>query len=91
MRHRRRVARAVEHRHDGPRERVEDQPVAICRLKRVAADHKDDVRDRLPKAPAVKNGKNVAIIGAGGPIGLMHLQLARRAGAALRRTVRSGW
>jgi formate dehydrogenase beta subunit len=40
-------------------------PVAICRLKRVAADNKDDVRARMP-APAIqKNGKRVALIGAG--------------------------
>ena len=32
--------------------RVEDEPVAICRLKRVAADYKDDIRDRLPKPAA---------------------------------------
>ena len=31
------------------RTRVEEEPVAICRLKRVAADHKDDITDRLPK------------------------------------------
>jgi formate dehydrogenase (NADP+) beta subunit len=47
------------------RGRVEDKPVAICRLKRVAADHREDVSDRLPKAPAQKNGKHVACIGAG--------------------------
>jgi len=47
------------------RGRVEDKPVAICRLKRVAADHRDDISDRLPKAPAQKNGKKVALIGAG--------------------------
>ena len=47
------------------RGRVEDKPVAICRLKRVAADHRDDIRDRLPKAPATTNGKKVALIGAG--------------------------
>ncbi|MCW5604841.1 MAG: NAD(P)-binding protein, partial [Burkholderiales bacterium] len=41
------------------------EPVAICRLKRVAADNKDDVRARLPKAPAKKNGKRIACIGAG--------------------------
>ena len=41
------------------------QPVAICRLKRVAADNKGDVKGRMP-APAVqKNGKRVALIGAG--------------------------
>ncbi len=47
------------------RSRVEDKPVAICRLKRVAADLADDYADRLPKAPAVKNGKRVACVGAG--------------------------
>jgi len=47
------------------RGRVEDEPVAICRLKRVAADHRDDISDRLPKAPAKKNGKKIALIGAG--------------------------
>lgn len=47
------------------RGRVEDEPVAICRLKRVAADHRDDISHRLPKAPAKTNGKKVALIGAG--------------------------
>jgi formate dehydrogenase (NADP+) beta subunit len=47
------------------RGRVEAKPVAICRLKRVAADNRDDVRDRLPKAPVQKNGKRIACIGAG--------------------------
>src|SRR5215210_6331496 len=47
------------------RVRVDGTPVAICRLKRVAADLRDDVSDRLPKAPAVKNGKRVALVGAG--------------------------
>jgi formate dehydrogenase beta subunit len=47
------------------RTRVDGKPVAICRLKRVAADHKDDITHRLPKPPAVKNGKKVALIGAG--------------------------
>ena len=51
------------------RGRVEDKrvakPVAICRLKRVAADHRDDISDRLPKAPEKKNGKKIALIGAG--------------------------
>ncbi|MGA2125256.1 MAG: FAD-dependent oxidoreductase [Xanthobacteraceae bacterium] len=46
------------------RVRVEKEPVAICRLKRVAADFKDDIRDRLPKA-AARNGKRVALVGAG--------------------------
>ena len=47
------------------RGRVEEEPVAICRLKRVAADFKDEVTDRLPQIPADKNGKRVALIGAG--------------------------
>jgi formate dehydrogenase (NADP+) beta subunit len=41
------------------------EPVAICRLKRVAADNKEDIRDRLPRAPKQKNGKRIALIGAG--------------------------
>ena len=40
------------------------EPVAICRLKRVAADHKDDIRHRLPSI-AASNGKKIACIGAG--------------------------
>jgi formate dehydrogenase (NADP+) beta subunit len=47
------------------RGRVEEKPVAICRLKRVAADHRDDVTALLPKIPKVKNGRRVALIGAG--------------------------
>jgi len=47
------------------RVRVEDAPVAICRLKRVAADNKDDIKDRLPKPAKQKNGKRIALIGAG--------------------------
>ncbi len=47
------------------RGRVEKEPVAICRLKRVAADNKDDVRGLLPIAPVKKNGKRVALVGAG--------------------------
>jgi NADPH-dependent glutamate synthase beta subunit-like oxidoreductase/ferredoxin len=47
------------------RVRVEDKPVAICRLKRVAADHRDDITDRLPKGAATSNGKKIALIGAG--------------------------
>jgi NADPH-dependent glutamate synthase beta subunit-like oxidoreductase/ferredoxin len=47
------------------RNRVEDKSVAICRLKRVAADHRDDISDRLPKAPSKKNGHKIALIGAG--------------------------
>ncbi|HUZ71648.1 MAG TPA: FAD-dependent oxidoreductase [Stellaceae bacterium] len=47
------------------RGRVEKEPVAICRLKRVAADNKTDIRDRLPRIPTTKNGKRIAFIGAG--------------------------
>jgi NADPH-dependent glutamate synthase beta subunit-like oxidoreductase/ferredoxin len=47
------------------RQRVDGSPVAICRLKRVASDLRDDISDRLPRAPAVKNGKKIACIGAG--------------------------
>lgn len=47
------------------RGRVEAEPVAICRLKRVAADYKGDVRARLPEIPKARNGKRVALVGAG--------------------------
>ncbi|HEV8027923.1 MAG TPA: FAD-dependent oxidoreductase [Stellaceae bacterium] len=47
------------------RARVEKEPVAICRLKRVAADNKDDVRALLPEIPTTKNGKRIALVGAG--------------------------
>ena len=47
------------------RGRVEDKAVAICRLKRVAADHRDDITERLPKKAANTNGKKVALLGAG--------------------------
>jgi NADPH-dependent glutamate synthase beta subunit-like oxidoreductase len=47
------------------RTRVDGKPVAICRLKRVAADLREDITDRLPKAPAQKIGKKIACIGAG--------------------------
>jgi len=47
------------------RDRIDEKPVAICRLKRVAADLRDDITEQLPKAPAEKNGKRVALIGAG--------------------------
>jgi NADPH-dependent glutamate synthase beta subunit-like oxidoreductase/ferredoxin len=49
------------------RGRVDEEPVAICRLKRVAADNKDDaeVSARMPLIPSLKNGKKIALIGAG--------------------------
>src|ERR1700719_328717 len=51
------------------RGRVEKEPVAICRLKRVAADFKDDIKARLPRPAVHKNGKRVALVG-GGPASL---------------------
>jgi formate dehydrogenase beta subunit len=47
------------------RGRIEEKPVAICRLKRVASDNRDDITALLPKAPREKNGKRIACIGAG--------------------------
>ncbi len=47
------------------RGRIESKPVAICRLKRVASDNRDDVAALLPRAPDQKNGKRIACIGAG--------------------------
>ncbi len=51
------------------RKRVDGKPVAICRLKRVAADLRENVGHRIPKGPFPKNGKRVALIG-GGPASL---------------------
>ncbi|MAY35999.1 MAG: glutamate synthase [Spongiibacteraceae bacterium] len=51
------------------RGRIEDEPVAICRLKRVAADNKSNIAELLPKIPKEKNGKKVALLG-GGPASL---------------------
>ena len=51
------------------RVRVEEEPVAICRLKRAAADNKSDITDQLPIIPSQKNGKKIALIG-GGPASL---------------------
>ena len=47
------------------RTRIEDEPVAICRLKRVAADLRGEIDHLLPKAAVEKNGKRIALIGAG--------------------------
>jgi formate dehydrogenase beta subunit len=47
------------------RGRVEKEPVAICRLKRVAADNKGDVKKLMPQGPFKANGKKVALLGAG--------------------------
>jgi len=46
------------------RGRVEKEPVAICRLKRVTYDYKDDVTHRMPSVDA-PNGKRIALVGAG--------------------------
>jgi formate dehydrogenase beta subunit len=51
------------------RGRVEEEPVAICRLKRVAADNKGDVTSFMPQGPFIPNGKKIALIG-GGPASL---------------------
>jgi formate dehydrogenase beta subunit len=81
------------------RGRVEDEPVAICRLKRVAADNKADIRDLLPAAPANTNGKRIALIGAGpasltvarglAPLGyeLVVFDSASRAGGMIRSQI----
>ncbi|MDX1566255.1 MAG: FAD-dependent oxidoreductase [Longimicrobiales bacterium] len=47
------------------RTRLDGEPVAICRLKRVAADLRDDVTDLLPRIPEEKNGRRIACVGAG--------------------------
>lgn len=47
------------------RGRIEDEPVAICRLKRVAADYKSDVKSLIPGPTLNKNGKKIALVGAG--------------------------
>jgi NADPH-dependent glutamate synthase beta subunit-like oxidoreductase len=51
------------------RGRVEEEPVAICRLKRVAADNKENVKQLMPQGPFPSNGKKVALVG-GGPASL---------------------
>lgn len=51
------------------RGRIEEEPVAICRLKRVAADFKGSVKELMPAIPTQKNGKKIALIG-GGPASL---------------------
>lgn len=51
------------------RGRIDEEPVAICRLKRVAADNKGDVKKHMPIGPFKSNGKKIALIG-GGPASL---------------------
>ena len=64
------------------------EPVAICRLKRVAADNKEDIRDRLPKPPQQKNGKRVACIGSGFSALRSSTRPRRQAGSHGRSQVR---
>ncbi len=47
------------------RARLEEKPVAICRLKRVAADYRGDISGLLPRIPRKKNGRRIALLGAG--------------------------
>ena len=79
------------------RVRVEEQPVAICRLKRVAADNKDDVKKFMPKVPTTKNGKKIALVGAGpasltvardlAPLGYeLHIYDEQKAGGGFMRS-----
>ncbi|MBS0325700.1 MAG: FAD-dependent oxidoreductase [Proteobacteria bacterium] len=60
-----RRARVEEGSPEHRRNAAKPEPVAICRLKRVAADYKDDIRPRLPQRASARNGKRVALIGAG--------------------------
>ncbi len=60
-----RRGRVEEGADPGIKAKSKPEPVAICRLKRVAADYKDDIRDRLPQPAAKRNGKRVALVGAG--------------------------
>ncbi len=79
------------------RGRLEQEPVAICRLKRVAADNKHDITSRLPAVPGKKNGKRIALIGAGpasltvardlAPLGYeLHVFDAQKAGGGFMRS-----
>ncbi len=79
------------------RGRLEQEPVAICRLKRVAADNKSDISKRLPTVPSKKNGKRIALVGAGpaaltvardlAPLGYeLHLFDAQQAGGGFMRS-----
>ncbi|MCB9272825.1 MAG: FAD-dependent oxidoreductase [Lewinellaceae bacterium] len=79
------------------RGRIEEEPVAICRLKRVAADNKNEVQGLLPAAPKQKNGKKIALIGGGpasltvardlAPLGYeLHLYDDQKAGGGMMRS-----
>jgi len=60
-----RRGRVEEGSPDHRKAHAKPEPVAICRLKRVAADYKGDIRDRLPEPPQQRNGKRIALVGAG--------------------------
>src|SRR5882762_4227907 len=60
-----RRGRVEEGSPDHLKSKAKPEPVAICRLKRVAADYKGDIRDRLPRRAAHSNGKRIALVGAG--------------------------
>ena len=47
------------------RTRLDEEPVAICRLKRVASDLRDDIQEFLPPIPVEKNGRRIACVGSG--------------------------
>ncbi|MEJ7623101.1 MAG: FAD-dependent oxidoreductase [Pyrinomonadaceae bacterium] len=79
------------------RGRLEQEPVAICRLKRVAADNKGEVKSMMPQGPFAPNGKIVALIGAGpasltvardlAPLGYeLHLYDEHRSGGGFMRS-----
>jgi formate dehydrogenase beta subunit len=79
------------------RGRLEQEPVAICRLKRVAADNKGEVKSLMPQGPFKPNGKKVALLGAGpasltvardlAPLGYeLHLYDEQKAGGGFMRS-----
>jgi formate dehydrogenase beta subunit len=47
------------------RQRVDGKPVAICRLKRAAADSREDITERLPRPVEYRIGRHIACVGAG--------------------------
>ncbi len=79
------------------RGRVDEEPVAICRLKRVAADNKGDVKTFMPQGPFAQNGKKIALIGGGpasltvardlAPLGYeIHLYCEQKTGGGMMRS-----
>lgn len=79
------------------RGRVDEEPVAICRLKRVAADNKGDVKIFMPQGPFAQNGKKIALIGGGpasltvardlAPLGYeIHLYCEQKTGGGMMRS-----